>query len=122
MGRRVGAPPVEINWQALDAMLQFKPTLKFCAEFLKCSEDTVEKRIRENFDMTFSEYREMKMQNVVLKLKQKAVVLALEGNVPMIKFVLSNMSDWREKVESNINSSSDRVSIQIVKDENQAPQ
>jgi hypothetical protein len=119
MARTKKAYSAEMSWQALDALCQYSPTLKYCAEYLAVSEDTIEKRIRDEFDCTFSEYREMKAQKVVLKLKEKAVKMALDGNPMMIKYVLGNLSDWREKVESNVTSNGGSVKIQIVKDENQ---
>lgn len=117
MARTKRAYSADMSWDALNALCQYSPTLKYCAEYLNVSEDTIEKRIREYFDCTFSEYREMKAQKVVLKLKEKAFKMALDGNPMMIKYVLGNMSDWREKVESSVTNGSESFKIEISKDE-----
>ena len=37
---------VEFDWDVLDAMLQFKVTLKFCADYLNVSTDAIQRRIK----------------------------------------------------------------------------
>ena len=47
----------EVDFGALDALLQFKVTKRFCADYLKVSEDTIDRRIKEEHGLTFSEYQ-----------------------------------------------------------------
>ena len=38
----------ELNYDKLDALLQFKTNKKFCSDYLGVSEDTIERRLRED--------------------------------------------------------------------------
>ena len=95
----------ELNYDALDALLQFKTTKKFCADYLKVSEDTIERRLREEHDMTFKQYHELKMGRTAVKLQQEAINQALKGNTTMLIFALKNMANWAEKQEIQNNIS-----------------
>jgi hypothetical protein len=88
-----------IDFKVLDALVQFKVTKGFVADYLKVSEDTVEKRIKENTGMTFTEYSKLKQQNVAYKLQQKCIEQALKGDRTLMIFALKNMANWSDKVE-----------------------
>ena len=94
---------IDINFGELDAMMQFKVTKGFVADWFKCSEDTIENRIKENSGMTFTEYNKLKMSRTGLKLQQKAISMALAGDRTMLIFSLKNMAGWTDKVENEIN-------------------
>lgn len=104
----------EINWDKLDALLQFKVTKSFCADYLETSEDTLERRIKKKHGVTFSEYREKKAQGMGLKLQQKAIQMAMSGNVTMMIFCLKNIANWTDKTETEHSSNTEKpVSIVI---------
>jgi len=84
------------DWELLDKILQFKPSLSDTAEIMKVSEDTVERRIREKYKMTFAEYRNKKMANVRLTLVQKAIQMAKAGDRTMLIFSLKNYCGWAD--------------------------
>jgi len=46
-------PKTEIDFNALDALLQFKVTCEFCADYLDVSRDAIIRRIKEEKGMTF---------------------------------------------------------------------
>lgn len=108
---------VEIDWGKLDAILQFKPTLKVCSDIMEVSQDTIEDRIRETHNCTFAEYRDRKMGKVKLKLQQKAIEMALSGNTTMMIFALKNLCDWSDKNDVQVDLS--KVKIEITKDESE---
>ena len=89
------------SWEALDALLQFKTTIKFCADYMGCSPDTIQRRIKEEHEgMSFSEYHQTQMQNTGLKLQQKAIDMAMKGDKTMMIFCLKNLAGWTEKAET----------------------
>jgi hypothetical protein len=98
-------PKTEFNWGELDALLQFKVTAEFCADYLNVSRDAIYRRIREEHDMTFSEYHKLKMQRTATKLQQKAIEAALKGNATLMIFALKNLAGWSDNVkqETNVN-------------------
>ncbi len=46
---------IEMNWVALDGYLQYGATKIDAAELLGVSEDTIDRRIKERFGVTFSD-------------------------------------------------------------------
>jgi len=90
------------DWEILDKVLQFKPSLSDTSEIMKCSEDLVQMRIKEKSGLTFSAYRDKKMANVRLTLVQKAINMAKGGNKTMLIFCLKNYAGWADKVENDV--------------------
>ncbi len=88
----------EIDFKVLDALLQFKVSLRFCADYMGVSIDAIRRRIKEKYDMTFSEYHQLKMEGTATKLQQKAIEMALNGNTTMMIFSLKNLAQWSDKV------------------------
>lgn len=95
----MGRKRVEIDWKVLNSYLQLRTSKKACALLLDVSEDTIENRIKEEHGCTFTEYSEKQVAPVQLKLAQKAINLALGGNVTMLIFCLKNINCWSDKNE-----------------------
>ena len=94
---------VEIDYKVLDALLQFKVSLRFCADYMKVSRDAIIRRLKEDHGMTFGEYHQLKMEGTATKLQQKAIEMALGGNTTMMIFALKNLAKWADKIEQDIN-------------------
>ena len=91
---------VNLNYDQLDALLQFRVTKKFCADYMRVSEDCIDRRLKEDHNMTFLEYHRLKMQRTAVKLQQKAVEAALRGNSTIMIFCLKNLAGWADKVDT----------------------
>ena len=92
-------PKVEVDWKILDALLQFKVTLNYCADYLGVSNDTIQRRCKEEKGVSFSDYHELKLQRTAVKLQQKAIEMALSGNTTMMIFSLKNLAKWADKID-----------------------
>jgi AraC-like DNA-binding protein len=114
MAKEKGRPKMQLNYDKLDALLQFKVSQKFCAEYLGCSEDTIGRRLKDDHGMTFSEYHKLKMERTSLKLQQKAIEQALAGNSTMMIFALKNLAKWSDKQEITSNA---QIEINIDNDD-----
>ena len=106
---------IELNYEVLDALLQHKITKKFCADYFGVSEDTIERRLREDFEMTFKEYHALKLENTSYKLQQQAIQMALEGNAVMMIFCLKNLAGWSDKQES-VEQSNIKIDLSYAKE------
>ena len=83
--------------------MQFRATTKaFAADYLEVSADTIDRRLKEDHNTTFSVYHEMKMGRVSNKLQEKAIQMALAGDRTMLIFCLKNYSKWQDKVEVDV--------------------
>jgi len=108
---------VELDYVKLDALLQFKATKRFCAEYIGVSEDAIDRRLREEHNMTFTEYHAMRLERTAVKLQQKAIEMALAGNTVMMIFSLKNLAGWSDKLETRVDST--LIQINIDNDDNE---
>ena len=66
---------------------------------LDCSADTIERNLKRKYKQTFTEYKADRLEQTAIKVKQRMIKQALEGNVTCMIFVLKNISDWNDKQE-----------------------
>lgn len=72
-----------------------KPTKKDCADFFECSEDTIDRHIKSETGLTFSEFRESGMAYTKFTLIRRAIVMAKKGDTSMMIFCLKNIAGWK---------------------------
>jgi hypothetical protein len=94
-----GSERIDFDWKTLNAILQFKATQPQCASILECSEDLIANRIKEKYNLTFSEYRHQKMAKVALSLWQKQFELAMQGNVTLLIWLGKQLCEQSDKQE-----------------------
>ncbi len=104
---------LEIDFKELDALLHFKANKRQCANYLEVSEDTLERRIKEKFNKTFSEYADIKLDNTRIKLQQKIIQKALKGDNTCLIFSLKNLCKWTDKQEVSIGEDSGPLEITL---------
>lgn len=102
MTKKIGRPNKEIDWNVLDAVLQYGASKLDCADLLNVSEDTVDKKIKQSHKMTFSEYREKKMGKMRIKLLQKQYEVAMNGNVALLIWLGKQHLGQSEKQEIDV--------------------
>jgi len=83
-GKKTGRPKIEIDWEDFDKLCAIQATLTEIANFLGCSEDTVERRCHEVHGVTFAEHYKNKSAGGKTSLRRKQFQVALGGNVPML--------------------------------------
>lgn len=88
------------DWDTLNKYLQFKPSLRTVAEMMDVSPTTIKEYIKKKHGLTYTEYADIKLSKVKIKLVQKALDMAFSGknNVMMI-FCLKNICKWKDNVE-----------------------
>ncbi len=96
-----------IDLEQLGALCRLKPTLADCAAFFKCSEDTIERRIRDQYKCTFSEFRDMFMVHSRFDLIRMALKKAEKSDTILI-FCLKNLCGWGDRADEKAN-----VNVQI---------
>lgn len=94
-----GRPVKNIDWSKLDMALSLGASCQLCADYLEVSISYLEKKITKEKEMSFGEYRERKMSSVKLKLIQKALSKAFDGDNTMLIFSLKNLCGWTDKME-----------------------
>lgn len=99
---------VHVDDQKLKAAMRFYPSLIDLAGFFDCTPRFLQKYIRDNFDMTFLEFRDHYMGTTRMRLRQVAIEKALRGDNQMLKFVLTNVCGWNDKGEQDQSAQSGR--------------
>ena len=107
MAKTMGRPKIEIDFEKVDAL---------CAVFCNCQEivsvlnsfdincsyDTVERRVKEQFNMTFAEYVDQKQMAIAKpKLRKAQFDCALGGNATMLIWLGKQYLGQMEKQEIN---------------------
>ncbi len=104
-----------IDVNLLKNIMRMKPRLEDVAVIMDCSGRTIERFIREQFDQTFKEFRELHMVHTKNSLIQKAIDMALEGNPVMLIFCLKNLCDWKN--EGQAETPPDKEPTQLLTEE-----
>ena len=90
----------DIDWHNLDSILEFGARLKDCEEIVGVSQDTLQRRIKEKCGLTFTEYRDLKMSKMRMKLLQKQYDVAMKGNVSMLIWLGKQHLGQKDKHEN----------------------
>jgi hypothetical protein len=77
---RKGRPKIEIDWGEFEKLCQIQCTLAEIADWFKCSEDTIERRCREQKKMLFAEYFKKHSVKGRISLRRSQFKLATGGN------------------------------------------
>ena len=101
MTNKVGRPEKDFNWELIDGVLQFGANLIDCSELLKVSDDTIQRRIKKEFNCTFTEYRHKKMSKMRMKLLQKQYEVAMSGNVALLIWLGKQHLGQTDKIEQS---------------------
>lgn len=92
---KMGRPSADINIDQLKAFMANYPTEESTALFFGTSSRTIRKRIRDEFDMTYLQFREKHMLHTRHNLIQKALHRALvQSSDRMLEMCLRNLNDW----------------------------
>jgi hypothetical protein len=90
----------KIEIEKLKAFMRMKPTLEDTAAWFQVAPRTIERFIRDNFDLTFVEFRAQNMVHTRHALIRTALRKAIEKeDNTMLIFCLKNMCGWADKFE-----------------------
>ena len=127
--KKMGRPEVVIDEAQLRGLLRLKPTLRDCAAFFKCSEDTIEKECRKYGAKTFSDFRDQNMVHTRFSLIRDAIRKA-EHSDTMHIFCLKNLCGWADKfaegsMDKNgdlVDQGSNKIEIKLMNPKNLSPE
>jgi len=91
-------PRVQIDWKLFEGFCQMQCTLWEIASYFNCSEDTVERRVREKYGVGFAEYFAKKRIAGLMSLRRN--LLRMSEKKPAVAIFLAKnwlgMSDKQE--------------------------
>jgi hypothetical protein len=92
----------EIDWAKVETLASLKLSCQVVCDYLsmvnkeRIGHTTLEERIKQEYGMTWGEFRDSRMAPVKAQLVQKALGMALAGNVTLLIFCLKNINDWTD--------------------------
>lgn len=91
---KVGRPKIEIDSEKLEKLMNFWPSIWTVAGFFDCDRNVIANFIRENYNLTFREFRKKYSSSIKIRLVEKAIEKARAGDNEMIKLCLANLDGW----------------------------
>lgn len=77
-------PKKELNWEVIDKLCEFQATQEEIAQFCECSVDTLDRRSKELFDMSFADYFDEKRGKGKISLRRAQWQSAQKGNATLL--------------------------------------
>ena len=93
-----GRPKIIIDWKQFEAYCAIQCTLREIADYFNCSEDTIERKVKEHYACGFSEIFRRKRQKGLMSLRANLFKLSeKQGNVAI--FLAKNWLGMSDKQE-----------------------
>ena len=109
-----GRPKIEIDWKLFDGFCKMQCTLWEIASYFNCSEDTIEKRVKEEKGVSFSEYFGKKRVAGLMSLRRIQFKMA-EKSPAMAIFLGKNYLGQADKTELEHSTRENKpLKIQVV--------
>lgn len=97
-----GQSPLLIDKKLFEALLPYGPTLSEMCNHFDVHENTIKNFCKREYNTTYTELMELKMGSVRIRLRQKAITMALNnGDRTMLIFCLKNLCGWSDNPDSD---------------------
>lgn len=90
----------EIDFEKLKELCGIMCTMREVASIFNCSEDTIERRIKEKYDMGWKEYYGMHKGDGQASLRRKQMEVAMSGNPTLLVWLGKQYLEQSDKSES----------------------
>ena len=91
-----GRRKIEIDWKQFEAYCATQCTLREISDYFNCSEDTIERRVKEHYDCGFAETFKRKRQKGLMSLRANLFKLS-ETHSAMAIFLAKNWLNMEDK-------------------------
>ena len=96
---RVGRPKIEIDWNEFEKLCFLQCTLEEISSWFKCSEDTIERRCKENKKMNFADFFLKASAGGKISLRRAQFKSATGGNPALLIFLGKQYLGQKDKYE-----------------------
>lgn len=103
MSKQTGRPRIEVDWEELNKLCALQCTLREIASWFDCSEDTIERRVKEKSQLAFAVYARQKGEKGKISLRRRQWKLS-EKHVAMAIWLGKQYLGQSDKQEQTINS------------------
>jgi len=99
MKKKLGRPIIEIDWEVFENLCKLQCTLIEIASYFECSEDTIEKACKRQYDKLFTDVFKEKRGKGKIALRRKQYSIALDGDKTMLIWLGKQYLNQAEKQE-----------------------
>lgn len=121
MAGEIKNPKIEIDYQNFENLCVMQCSKTEICGFFKISEDTLERRLRERYGMTFTEVFEIFSQPGKISLRREQFKLANKGDRVMLIWLGKQYLGQTDKNVSDINLKDTKFELKIVPDSGEEP-
>ena len=98
---------IEIDWKEFEIYCAAQSTLREIADYFNCSEDTIERRVKEHYSIGFAEVFRRKRQKGLMSLRAGLFKLGMkQGNVAI--YLSKNWLGMSDKQEIELSNKDNR--------------
>lgn len=94
----MGRPKTHIDWDQFEKLCSLHCTKQEIAGWFKVSEDTIERRVKEEYGETYTAVYLQKRSNGRVSLRRKMMEVAMGGNTAMLIFLSKNLLGFGDRV------------------------
>lgn len=84
MAKKRGPKIIEIDWEQFDKLCHIQCTLREISNWFSCSEDTIERRVKEHSGLKFADYYDQKRSKGLVSIRRKQYEVAMSGSIPLL--------------------------------------
>lgn len=103
-----------IDFEQLRKCCEVQCTLQECAAILGCSEDTVERRVNEEYGILFKEFFKKHSSGGRASLRRQQFAAAKDGSVPMMIWLGKQYLGQKEKQDIDIDVTDRKFNINFI--------
>lgn len=96
---KVGRPNAPFSYKELDYLCSIGCTASEIAGFFDIHLETLRRRVKKEFGLTFNQYYERRSQGIKIALRRAQIHSAIEGDTNMQKFLGINLLGQKNKIE-----------------------
>lgn len=105
---KMGRPVKEIDWEEFDKLCGMQCTLREIAGWFQVSEDTIERRVKEEYKETFAEHYSKRSSTGKVALRRKQFDVAMKGHPTLLIWLGKQYLEQKDKMEqTNISDMKD---------------
>lgn len=107
---KVGRPEVEIDWDAVDKLLQIQCTGKEIASLLNVGYSTLERACKKDKKKNFEDYSQEKRASGLPSLRRRQWTKAMDGDSTMLIWLGKQYLEQTDKKQTDLTSSDGSMS------------
>ncbi len=100
MAGKRGRPPKEIDWPTFEKLCSIQCTLAEIAAWFCCSEDTIERKVEEEYGLIFADVFKEKKRFGKISLRRTLFQKAQEGNPTLLIWLSKQHLGMSDKTEA----------------------